>query len=163
MPSGGARNRSGPAKDPDALRRDRPSDKAGWITLPAGRTDPAPDWPLPTPATYEELQVWEHEWTRPQATRWEALNLEVNVAIYVRRLVEVQQPGATAGLGTLVRQLQDDLGLSITGLRVNGWTIANSDPAPAVTAPTPRAGKASTGSARDRIKIVSSPAPDPTD
>lgn len=162
MPSGGTRSRSGPAKDPDALRRDRPSDKAGWITLPAGRTDPAPDWPLPTPATDEEQQVWEHEWTRPQATRWEALNLEVNVAIYVRRLVEVQQPGATAGLGTLVRQLQDDLGLSITGLRVNGWTISNSDPAPEPTVPTPRAGKASTGSARDRFKIVPPPA-DPED
>jgi hypothetical protein len=53
MPRGGARVNSGPPPDPNALRRDRPSDVAGWTTLPAeGRTDslgrpkPAPKWPL---------------------------------------------------------------------------------------------------------------------
>lgn len=46
MASGGARARSGPPKDPDALRRDR-KDDAAWITLPVeGRPGPAPDWPL---------------------------------------------------------------------------------------------------------------------
>lgn len=47
MPKGGARVNSGPPPDPNALRRDRPSDKNGWITLPAGGYDgPIPDWPL---------------------------------------------------------------------------------------------------------------------
>lgn len=46
MASGGARARSGPAKDPDALRRDR-KDDARWKLLPAeGRKGPTPDWPL---------------------------------------------------------------------------------------------------------------------
>ena len=46
MASGGARARSGPPKDPDALRRDRKSD-AKWKTLPAaGREGPPPEWPL---------------------------------------------------------------------------------------------------------------------
>lgn len=48
MPKGGARVNSGPAPDPDALRRDRASDKAGWKILPAdGRKGAVPAWPLP--------------------------------------------------------------------------------------------------------------------
>lgn len=46
MASGGARARSGPPKDPEALRRDRKSD-AKWTILPAeGRNGPTPEWPL---------------------------------------------------------------------------------------------------------------------
>lgn len=161
MPSGGARSRSGPAKDPDALRRDRPSDKAAWITLPGTRTDPAPDWPLPTPATDEESAVWEREWTRPQAHQWERLNLEMSVALYVRRLVEAQTPGSAASLGTLLRQMQDDLGISITGLRVNGWTIPveADNPAPAA----PKQARTVKNSARDRFKIVPPPTEEAAD
>lgn len=48
MPRGGARINSGPPPDPNALRRDRPSDQAGWVTLPAaGRKGRPPEWPLP--------------------------------------------------------------------------------------------------------------------
>lgn len=48
MARGGARVQSGPPPDPDALRRDRPEDKAGWTILPAaGRQGAAPKWPLP--------------------------------------------------------------------------------------------------------------------
>lgn len=48
MPRGGARVNSGPPPDPNALRRDRPSDKDGWTTLPAeGRKGRTPKWPLP--------------------------------------------------------------------------------------------------------------------
>lgn len=43
---GGARPNSGPPPDPSALRRDRPSDKDGWRTLPAGCERPVPRWPL---------------------------------------------------------------------------------------------------------------------
>lgn len=47
MPKGGARVNSGPPPDPNALRRDRPSDKAGWTILPAnGYQGPLPKWPL---------------------------------------------------------------------------------------------------------------------
>lgn len=39
---------SGPPPDPNALRRERPQDKAGWEMLPAeGRKGRPPDWPLP--------------------------------------------------------------------------------------------------------------------
>jgi len=47
MPKGGARVNSGPPPDPNALRRDRPSDKDGWTLLPAnGYTGEVPGWPL---------------------------------------------------------------------------------------------------------------------
>lgn len=46
MASGGARARSGPAPDPNALRRDRKTD-AKWTVLSAeGRDGPPPEWPL---------------------------------------------------------------------------------------------------------------------
>jgi len=161
MPSGGARSRSGPAKDPNALRRERPSDKASWITLPGERTDPAPDWPLPSPASDEEQQVWESEWRRPQAHQWSLLNLEMSVALYVRRLVEAQTPGSSASLGTLLRQMQDDLGISITGLRVNNWVIpVTGEPDAPTAVKAPRTVK---NSARDRFTVVKPPAEDPTD
>lgn len=52
MPRGGARVNSGPPPDPNALRRDRPSDKDGWTTLPAeGRQGDPPAWPLPADAS----------------------------------------------------------------------------------------------------------------
>lgn len=47
MPRGGARVNSGPPPDPNALRRDRKQDVAGWTTLPSeGRRGAAPKWPL---------------------------------------------------------------------------------------------------------------------
>lgn len=47
MPKGGARINSGPPPDPQALRRDRPSDRDGWTLLPAGGyAGEIPEWPL---------------------------------------------------------------------------------------------------------------------
>jgi len=105
------------------LRRDR-KDDAGWQTLPAtGRTGDAPDWPLPHP-TDRERELWETEWKRPQAIMWERNGQELEVALYVRRLVEVERPDAPVTLGTLVRQMQEGLGLSLPGLHRNRWVIA---------------------------------------
>lgn len=48
MARGGARINSGPPPDPNALRRDRADDKAGWTSLPSeGRAGVVPAWPLP--------------------------------------------------------------------------------------------------------------------
>lgn len=46
MPRGGARVNSGPAPDPNALRRDRKSDQGQWRTLPSKCSRKAPAWPL---------------------------------------------------------------------------------------------------------------------
>src|SRR4051812_7188976 len=102
MGSGGARARSGPAKDPGALRRDRPDDQASWTTLdPAGRKGKAPAWPL-SQASARERAVWTAEWKRPQAIQWEKQQLQVPVAMYVRSLVEAEARGAAVNARTLV-------------------------------------------------------------
>lgn len=145
MTSGGARARSGPAPDPNALRRDRKSD-GEWTTLPAsGRPGRAPSWPL-TEASERELELWKREWKRPQALMWEQHGQEVIVALYVRRLSESELPGSQVTLGTLVRQLQEDLGISNSGLQRNRWKIADSV-GPQVDEPT----AGNVVSARDRF------------
>jgi hypothetical protein len=148
MPSGGARSRSGPAPDPNALRRDRPDD-AGWRKLPAvGREGDVPEWPL-SDASGRELELWEAEWSRPQAVVWEENGQEVEVALFVRSLVDAELPRATAATRTLVRQQMEALGLTVPGMARNRWMIVE-DEAPARRKPKGR------GSARDRLKVVES-------
>src|SRR4051794_14263470 len=103
MPKGGARVRSGPPPDPDALRRDRDSD-GDWLVLPvAGRQGDTPAWPLPT-ATERELKLWADEWRRPQALVWDRNGQHLEVALFVRAVVEAEDPRATTASRTLVRQ-----------------------------------------------------------
>jgi hypothetical protein len=146
---GGARARSGPAPDPNALRRDRPSDSQ-WTHLPAaGRQGEAPAWPL-SRVTRREAELWAREWRRPQAVMWEVNGQHVEVALYVRSLVGAERPKASVALRTLVRQQQEALGISLPGLLRNRWVIAEmADPARDV----PRG--AST-SVKDRMKLVQS-------
>ena len=121
---GGARAHSGPAPDPNALRRDR--DGESWVTLPAeGRSGAAPKWPL-AGKSKREAELWAQEWKRPQAVIWEANGQEIEVALYVRSLIAAESssrrhlafrfPGCSA----------------ITGrLRTQGRTRHNSAPQPA--------------------------------
>lgn len=76
---GGARVQSGPAPDPDAIRRDRPSDQATWTALPDRRDGSLPAWPLPD-QTPREAVLWVREWQRPQAVMWERNGQQVEVA-----------------------------------------------------------------------------------
>jgi len=55
------------------------------------------------------------------------LQMQVEVALYVRRLVEAERPDAPVSVGTLVRQYADALGLSIPGLRALRWRIDGDD------------------------------------
>jgi hypothetical protein len=144
---GGARARSGPAPDPNALRRDRPSD-GQWTHLPAaGRQGEAPEWPL-SRVTRRELELWTREWRRPQAVMWEANGQHVEVALYVRSLVGAERPKASVALRTLVRQQQEALGLSLPGLLRNRWIIAGL-PEPAREVP-----RGASSSVKDRMKLV---------
>lgn len=156
MARGGARVVSGPAPDPMALRRNRPSDKAGWTLLPAeGRPGDAPDWPLTEPAD-RELRLWDELWERPQAVMWEELGQHLEVALFVRCLAEAERADAKVDVRKLARTYLDSLGLSVQGMLRNRWKIA---PAPAAEvaaledvepqAPAPRR-----KSARDRMKVV---------
>jgi hypothetical protein len=149
MPKGGARTRSGPAPDPNALKRDR--DAGEWTILPAeGRQGATPDWPLTSQAEREE-DLWEDLWSKPQALVWERYSQEIEVALYVRRLVEAEERGSAAVLTTLVRQMADSLGLTTPGMRANRWRIDRPEEADEHTAgPTPIAAN----SARARLRAV---------
>lgn len=94
MTRGGARSRSGPPPDPNALRRSRASDPA-WTKIPAsGRGDvPAPDWPLVEPST-RELELWAAWWAEPVAVLWAESHALHYVAFTVRMFAEAEQPKA---------------------------------------------------------------------
>lgn len=150
MPSGGARARSGPAPDPNALRRDRKSD-ASWTTLPAaGRKGKAPRWPLIDPSP-RELELWAKFWKMPQALIWEQNGQEFQVAMHVRTLGEAEVAGANTNLRTLLRQQSGELLLTIPAMHAARVKIAQDESAEkeaSVAAAPVRL------SARDRLKIV---------
>lgn len=142
----GVHGRSGPAPDPNALKRER--DGATWTTLPAdGRPGPPPAWPMPDP-TDRELELWARLWALPQAIMWESQRQELDVAQYVRRLAEAEQPGSPVAAGTLVRQLGEGLGVSLPGMLRLRWRIA--DAAAPAEQPSTRP------SSRERFRVVDS-------
>jgi hypothetical protein len=156
MGRGGHAN-SGPKPDPNSLRNER-SDVLGWKVLPiTGRQGDAPDWPLPE-ASDREIWHWERLWRTPQATEWETLGQFVQVAVYVRRLVAVEEPGATASLGNHVLRLEEGLGLTIPGLLRNRWQIGGGQVQPETGEPTGagRRSRIAGGSVRGRLTVVPS-------
>lgn len=154
MARGGARATSGPPPDPNALRRNRKEDKAGWSTLPAeGRSGPVPDWPL-TGVQPREWDLWRDLWTRPQAVMWEKLGLHLEVALFARVLAEAEDPESRTEPMKLVRQYMESLGLTGPGLLRLRWKIGPADQdqdedETGSPARTPRR-----TSARDRLKVV---------
>lgn len=150
MPKGGARTKSGPPPDPNALSRER--DAGEWFVLPAaGRAGDPPEWPLVEP-TERELELWARLWAKPQALMWQRLGLEFEVAIYTRRLGEAELAESKVNLSTLLRQMSDSLGLTTPGMRANRWRIE--------AAPDSPSGKSSSQSeekrpsARDRYRVI---------
>ena len=57
---------------------------------------------------------------------WEANHQEEEVATFVRWFAKAERPDAATNLGTLVKQLQETLGLSLPGLLRNRWIIAST-------------------------------------
>ena len=143
----GGHARSGPAPDPNALRRDR--DRGEWLDLPAaGRQGETPVWPLPDQLA-GELGLWEAEWRRPQAVAWERNGQQLEVALFVRALVVSEGPKATAADRNVVQRKMSDLGVTVPGLRANRWRIVDETAAP--KAPRPASPRSS---ARARLKVV---------
>ncbi|WP_217641796.1 hypothetical protein [Actinopolyspora alba] len=144
---------SGPPPDPNALRRNRLSDQAGWTMLPAeGRAGEPPAWPL-VDVHPREWDLWRELWTRPQAVAWEQFGLELEVALFVRKLTDAERPGSSVELQKVMRQFLDGLGLSVQGMRRNRWRIApqeSEQDQAAEQSPRPPARR----SARDRLKVV---------
>lgn len=123
MVSGGPRNRSGPAPDPLALRRDR-KDDAAWVTLPAeGFQGDVPEFPLADAMT-SEVELWVKLWSKPQAVMWSKLGLEFEVAAYVRAFLESTVADASAGLKTAVLRMGAEIGLSLPGMHSLRWKFS---------------------------------------
>ena len=145
------------APDPFALRRDRPGDPA-WTRLTERGPDAAvPDFPLTDP-TPRELHWWADCWSRPQATEWENREEHVTVALYCRVLAQTEAKNAPVTLHRPLKQLRDELGLSVEGAHRRRWLMPNEGgPARAVpgAAPTPRR-PSSPGrrSARERFTVI---------
>ena len=154
MASGGARARSGPAPDPMALRRDRKSDKDGWITLPAaGRTEPAPAWPLvDDEPSARELAVWESFWRKPQAVIWERDQILEPVAMFVRQYIEGMDRKASAENRKTVRMMFSDLYLTSDSMTRARIRIAPDELREKRAAPAKEAPKRS--SSRSRFEVV---------
>lgn len=166
MPRGGTRAGSGrpPGQDPDSLRSlERPETYGEWTELPkSGRTGRVPAWPLPTRTTAPERKLWNRLWKSPQAIMWEELEQHLQVAMYVRRLIEAEERGASSALTSVVLRLADSLGISALGMRSLRWRIvdrekvarekvaaAQSDP-PVVAKRKP----GSQGPSRERLRVV---------
>ena len=148
MASGGARARSGPAPDPNALRRDRKDDKA-WVDLPVVPLSDAPSFPL-VDGSDVELALWAEWWLKPQAHMWAALGLKWQVAAYVRAFVESVTPDASAGLKTAVLRQEAELGLSTVGMGSLRWKFAVDELSEKRVEDAPARG----ASARDRFKAL---------
>lgn len=150
MPKGGARSRSGPAPDPNALRRAR-KDDAQWTTLPSeGREGPTPEWPL-TDATARELVLWERWWHKPEALLWETDGSEDYVALTVRMFAEAEVEKASAENRKTVRMMMADLYLTRDAKARARIRIAEDETAEKRDA---KAAPAKRASARDRLKVV---------
>lgn len=147
MVSGGARARSGPAPDPNALRRDRKDDKA-WISLPVSPVEDVPAFPLPD-AGAVEVELWDELWRKPQAHMWVALGLKFQVAFYVRNFVKASAADAAATWVAGVLRQEAELGLSTVGMGQLRWQIATDEVAERRDEVKP-ARKPS----RDRLKVL---------
>lgn len=116
---------SGPAPDPDALRRDRKSDAATWTALPVAYTGEVPEWPLSSGGKLEddEMALWASVWRKPQAAMWARLGLAHQVAAYVRAFVEATNGKGGPSLTTAVLRMEDGLGISVKGMNTLRWRI----------------------------------------
>ena len=153
MARGGARNRSGPAPDPNSGRSERRGFKL--TALPSeGYRGVVPNFPLPD-MTDREADVWDALWSTPQACAWSMQSWRwLNVADLVRLQVRGEAHDAPVNIATVVRQLRADLGLTPAGLKENGWAIAVDEVAARADAKGDEAAAAPRKSSRDRLSVV---------
>lgn len=153
MARGGARNRSGPAPDPNSGRSERRGFKLTALPSEGFRGD-VPDFPLPD-VTDRELAVWGALWRTPQACAWSMQSWRwLNVADLVRLQARGEAHDAPVNIATVVRQLRADLGLTPAGLKENGWAIAVDEVAARADAKAAEAAAAPRKSSRDRLSVV---------
>ena len=155
MARGGARNRSGPAPDPDSVRSERRGYKL--TALPnEGYSGDAPGFPLADPSE-RELEVWADLWRTPQACAWSMPSESWRartVALYTRTVVRCEEQDAPASLLAQLHRLADQIGMTTAGLAEMGWAIAVDEVAARADAKAAEAAAAPRKSSRDRLSVV---------
>jgi hypothetical protein len=126
MTSGGARNRSGPPRDPNSGRSDALG--VSFQRLPAGGYEgDAPDFPLPA-ASDRESELWSWAWGTPQAVAWAREPWRQHaVAMWVRTAAICESSEATAADKNSLHRFADQIGLTPAGLAQNLWAIAQDE------------------------------------
>lgn len=173
MTSGG-HARSGPAKDPNALRRER--DNFTMRQLPrTPYAGPVPRFPLPqvrllaeqfedkrswkeydAEASDErnarEAEIWAWAWTLPQAHVWaeDAWRL-LDIAMWVRTQAICESAEASAADKNSLHRFACKIGMGPDGLKENAWSIARDETAAKRQEAAPGA---SIVSAKDRLKLA---------
>jgi len=154
MAQGGARNRSGPAKDPNALRRQR--DGFTLRQIPSAEyTGEVPRFPLPD-KSFDEESLWQYYWKQPQAHVWATEPYRwPTIAMYVRTFVRCADNAnaRTADVNSLHR-LADQIGLTPAGLKENGWAIAQNEIAAKAEERAEGAVPATQQSAKERLRLI---------
>lgn len=121
-----ARRNSGPAPDPNALRRDR-KDDGSWVTLPSeGFAGDVPEFPL-ADALGAEVELWAKLWQKPQAFMWAKLGVELEVAAYVRAFLKAVDIEASPNLMVPVLRMAAEVGLSLPGMHSLRWKFAEDE------------------------------------
>lgn len=152
MPKGGARNKSGPARDLDSGRTER----LGIVLtdLPAAGSGivHVPEFPLPVTARYEivkedkevrrekdrgeteafrerEVDIWNSLWALPQGIAWEREPWRwYTIADYCRaQTVFETDPDKSAAFLAQIARLKDDIGLTSAGMRFLGWAVKHDE------------------------------------
>jgi hypothetical protein len=148
MTSGG-HARSGPQPDSNSLRGAKRG-QAGMTMLPAdGYHGERPDWPFPD-MTMGEGDLWRWAWKQPQAAQWAREEWRwVSVAMWVRFTVKVSNGEGKTGDSATMSRLADEIGMTPSGLRLNGWAISQELPRGREDEEQPAG-----DSARNRLKLV---------
>jgi hypothetical protein len=150
MAKGMSRN-SGPAPTSTDRSHKAKANAEGWVSLPPeGRDGPLPAFPLAFPAE-RELELWERLWESPQAVMWEQLHQEFEVASYVRCLFRAESPRGSFNYWSQVKQIGESLGLSVSGMARNRWTITKVEAEDDETTPQVNA---QVTSLADRLKVA---------
>lgn len=179
MPRGGARNRSGPAANPDSARSDRRGYKL--TALPSeGYKGAVPDFPLMPRRVYRwehedkrrfqvldeettelvadrEAELWAWAWRTPQACAWSlpSESWRINtIAMWVRTFVICESAEATAADKGSLHRFADQIGLTTAGLAEMGWAVA-LDEVGAKRADQSKGAPTKRGSSRTRLSAVS--------
>jgi hypothetical protein len=172
MTSGG-HARSGPARDPNALRRSR--DNFTLRQLPrTPYAGPVPAFPLPAAEIRVEViddkrrwkefdsgasekrrereaALWAWAWTLPQAHVWAQDEWRLlDIAMWVRLQAVCEDVGAAAGDRNSLHRFACKIGMGPDGLKENGWSIA-ADMTADKRAEVPAA---ATVSAKERLKLA---------